>query len=63
MVDTFERTQKDHEYGQVYLDALRLQHVCEKAGMRAQAAQAREIRRQAHIRLVALSLSRSTSDK
>jgi hypothetical protein len=53
-------TQKDHEYGQVYLDALRLQHDCEKAGMRVQAAQAREIRRQAHIRLLALSTSQDS---
>jgi hypothetical protein len=48
-------TPKDAEYGRVYLAALRLQHLCEMAGMDTQAAQAREIRRQAHVRLNALA--------
>ena len=46
---------KDTEYGRVYVAALRLQHLCEIAGMTVQAAQAREIRRQAHVRLLALA--------
>ena len=46
---------KDTEYGRVYITALRLQHLCELARMDVQAAQAREIRRQAHVRLLALA--------
>ncbi len=50
-------TQKDHEYGRVVLDALRLQHSCELAGMSVQAAMAREIRRHATERQVALYIT------
>jgi hypothetical protein len=48
-------SQMDTEYGRVFVTALKLQHLCELAGMEAQARQAREIRRQAHIRLMAVA--------
>jgi hypothetical protein len=54
VVTEHEYRQKDLEYGRVVLDALKLQHSCEMAGMGVQAAQAREIRRQASQRQVAL---------
>lgn len=56
-MDHQEYRQKDHEYWSVVLDALKLQRSCEMAGMDRQAAQAREIRRQASERLVALSVT------
>jgi hypothetical protein len=62
-MDDDEYRAKDHEYGCVYLTALKLQQDCEKAGMLRQAAQAREIRRQAHQRLVALHAHRSEDTK
>ena len=57
-VDQQRYAQLDHEYGAVYTSALKLQHECEKAGMVTQAAQAREIRRQVHIRMLALHATR-----
>ena len=47
--------QKDAEYWSVYRDALRLQASCEMAQMPVQAAQAREVRKQARLRLAALA--------
>ena len=58
--------QKDSEYWRVYLDAKRLQAACEMAGMETQAAQAREIRAQAFLRLVAMhaaDLQRKPDDR
>jgi hypothetical protein len=57
-VDKLEFEQRDHEFGAVYDEALRLQEMAEKAGMSKQARQAREIRRQAHVRLLALHANR-----
>jgi hypothetical protein len=45
---------RDRAYWRVYRDALRLQASCELIGMEVQARQAREIRRQATVRLVSL---------
>jgi hypothetical protein len=58
-----EYRQKDHEYWSVVLDSLKLQRSCEMAGMAVQAAQAREIRRQASERLVALSIASGPKQK
>lgn len=58
-----EYRQKDFEYGRVVLDALKLQHSCEMAGMTVHAAQAREIRRQASERQVALSVTSGPNHK
>jgi hypothetical protein len=49
-----DEAERDSEYWRVYIDALKTQHDCEIAGMTGGARLAREIRRQAHIRLVAL---------
>jgi hypothetical protein len=57
-----KRPPKDRQYGDVYVAALRLQHVCEIAGMDTQAAQAREIRRQAYVRLNALAATTEKPD-
>jgi hypothetical protein len=62
-MDENEYRIKDLEYGCVYDTALKLQEQCEMAGMARQAAQAREIRRQAHQRLVALHAHREDSDE
>lgn len=56
-MDHQEYRQKDHEYWSVVLDSLKLQRSCELAGMDVQAAQAREIRRQASERLVAMAVA------
>lgn len=47
--------ERDVRFGRAYVTALRLQHELELANMPTQAAQAREIRRQVHVRLLALA--------
>ena len=58
-----EYQEKDHEHGRVVLDALKLQHSCEMAGVPVQAAQAREIRRQATQRHAALYITSAPPPK
>jgi hypothetical protein len=53
-MDPRQRRQREADYWAAYLAALRLQARCEMAGIDTQAEQAREIRRQARLRLVAL---------